>query len=192
MGHRPPGPFHESTWELGSCSPTWDSTAAGDTQWGPPCLPHGSPGRRQKPSVPRGRWAQRPGPQPSPGGTAQGPRPGLGSHVTCHHETAREPLQARRPPTGLPATLAALWSLLRLFGRQTPVGPLLLHSLQSPPAPPFKQRVDGCTGSRRNNKQARILQPARSGHSQPQRPGGVVAGGLGAGQTRFKSHCGFP
>lgn len=97
------------------------------------------------------------GPSPHREGPCRGPRPGLGGHMTCHQETAQDPRQARRPPISLSATLAALWFLSHLFGRQPPAGALLLHSLQSAPASAFKQCVDGCAERRRDDKQRRVL-----------------------------------
>lgn len=119
---------------IGPWSQTRDSKAVGGVECGPPCLPPEAPAGSRWLQCPQGGWAQRPRPQPSPGGTVQRPRPGLGGHMTCHHKMAQEPRQAHRPPTSLSATLAALWFLSHLFGRQTPAGALLLHSLQSPPA----------------------------------------------------------
>lgn len=82
----------------------------------------------QMPWVPQGGCTQCVMPQPSREGRFGGPRASQGGDTICHQTP-----QACRPPTSLPATLAARWLPLHLFGQQTPQEAFLLHSLQSPP-----------------------------------------------------------
>lgn len=182
-----PGPVWER-WLL--CSNTWSSSYREHTVWSQQrglspsewCL---SPTQKRNP-LGADACTQCTMPQPSREGRFGGPRASQGGDTICHQTP-----QACRPPTSLPAILAACWLPLHLFGQQTPQEAFLLHSLQSPPLA-LQTRVY-------------VAQKAPGTINSPSsrgwlclRPGGFLtsttcpamgaAGGSGVPQTPFQ-HC---
>lgn len=102
---------------IGPWSQTRDSKAVGGVECGPPCLPPEAPAGSRWLQCPQGGWAQRPRPQPSPGGTVQRPQ----AWPWWSHDMSSQDgpgAQAGSPPTHQPfghpgrplVSVASVWT----------------------------------------------------------------------------------